>query len=265
MRGSDHQIYSVMRCLLRWICVTRSHGKQMALPEDPMFGLYRYLHRILDCFSWKDLIDSYTNMKHSVLAALRAFIQLKLPHFISGYCLLEIIHCFEHEQKSLKNVFPQVYEMCKKLINHKEEHIEITYTYHGINGEMVPGHAFLYGVVVHPKVPLHLRKMIFLHVHVMDKHRYPAKCKRPKPKLKVLPSKENSSFFNILHVLEEMSFLPISERSNVSSPTLYPSPNVKDLWVVRWSEFVSETNDALYNCCIEPRFWKNTIYTSGCT
>ena len=73
-------------------------------------------------------------------------------------------------------------------------------------------------------------------------------------------------FFNVLHALEEMSFLPVTERSHLDleQVSLYPSPNVNDLWVVRWPEFVSDGSAVtfIYNRCIEPRFWKNTIYTT---
>lgn len=242
--GSDLERYAVCRTLLKWTCRTRSRRKNLALPTQPCFALYRYLHKMVACFS-VDEISQYRNTPPSFHHALRSFLQLQLPHFISSSCLVEIQR-FLTLNPPLQRVFPQVRDIVQLVTQDGACSFPM-------DTEGVPGHAFIYGMALHPSVPVTLRKRIFLNVFVQDKLRRPAQCKsfrRCRLKETTLPP-----FAQFLYHMELRSFLPPQQRHGPLGHGGNPV-SLDTAWVVRWPEYTSDTLDhhGLEDRCIEPRY-----------
>jgi hypothetical protein len=242
--GTDTERYSVMRTLLKWTCVTRSRGKKLALPHQPWFALYRHLHKMVACFPAEEqrLVDDRAPSFHH---ALRSFLQLEEIHYISRRCLVVVQRCLE-QHPALRALFPQV-DMLTQVVPQDGTCSA------PIGLEQVPGHAFLYGMALHPRIPAAVRKMIFLHVDVRQPLRRPARCK-PAPTHTI--ARITRPFATFLHQLEQRSFMAPDQRSKEVTAHVAPRLDLDSSWVVRCPEFTSDTlnHHGLEDRCIEPRY-----------
>jgi hypothetical protein len=210
--GSDIHVYSVLRAVLRWIVVTRARGKHMAQPGDLSFRLYRQLHTVVGYFKGEVRGPAFKQ-------ALRAWIQLKLPHYVPGDLLCDL-HYYFTEETHMQRVFPQVYDMISGLLPSQfyESHVPLNCHFRSI-----PGHVFLYGMAIHPSVPLDLKRSIFLKTHVLETFRSPHTC----PGRGIHTA---SGFRGFLATLERESR---DDEGGIEASRM----DMEYTWFVRWPEY----------------------------
>lgn len=186
---TDVSTFATVKTLLRWFCVSRSQYRGILTPNEPGFGLYRYLPHILKIFAVRRELSKYhtrnfisTNTKKidntvpGFLRGLKSFLQLKQEHFID-FKSLKHIHTYLHSHAIIQRVFPQVWDIVNHAV-YKSKKTKIS-----LNDEFVleglsyPSYMFLYAMMLHKIVPKKIKQMIWTHTYTNTPIILPSKLK----------------------------------------------------------------------------------------
>ncbi len=129
---TDTGLWAVMNTVLHWVTKQKQAQARVMAPEDPMFGVYRILHRILA--RWESVGVLAQDLRRSfdapedwgLLRALSSFIQFRQPHFIRGRTVQWLYQIFFISSRTdmLQRTYPRVLEIVKRLHQDTTRHDE---------------------------------------------------------------------------------------------------------------------------------------------
>ena len=187
---NDITIFSTIKTLLRWFCVSRTQYRGLIQPGEPGFKMYKYLPLMLSCFSIRRELSKYhtrkfvssTNKKidntvPNFLRGLKSFLQLKHEHYID-YKSICTIHNYLHGRKHLQRVFPQIWDITNHIMFTTKKRVKISLNdIFVMNGKNYPSYMFLYGMILHKNVPKKIKQMIWLNTYTSTPMVLPSKLK----------------------------------------------------------------------------------------
>lgn len=250
--GSDVDRYTILRTILRFICVARVTGKGMLLPTSPLFGIYHGLPQLLSLFDVEgECASSYrvaSSDTPSFLRSLRAFVQIDLPHYTTGETLLLVRDAIDERSDE---TFAPLRDACDALLptNNNSRKIDLSDAYFTCPLlAVVPTHLLLYGFATHPDVDEGLRRHVVLNTFVDGAATPPRPVKQLQcmksttcvPDPRVQPTNDVA---RLLRCLEHASFVPVATRwvlpswRHAADAAAQQQP-LEDCWVHRWPEFV---------------------------
>ena len=188
--NNNMTIFSTIKTLLRWFCVSRTQYRGIIPPNEPGFEMYKYLPQLLSCFSIRRELSKYHTRKlvspsskkidnnvPNFLRGLKSFLQLKHEHYID-YKTINAIHNFIHSKKYLQSVFPHVWDITNHIVYNNNKHKRVSLNDIFImNGKNYPSFMFLYGMMLHKSVPKKIKQMIWLNMYTTTPMVLPSKLK----------------------------------------------------------------------------------------
>lgn len=187
---TDLTIFSTIKTLLRWFCVSRSQYRGLIRPGEPGFAMYKYLPLFLSCFSIRRELSKYHTRKFvsttskkidnsvpNFLRGLKSFLQLKNEHFIN-FQSIETIYNLLHSRKYLQSLFPQVWDITNFIMfkQKRKSKVSLNDTFL-INKEQIPSYMFIYAMMLHKSVPKKIKQMIWLNIYTTSFIVLPCKLK----------------------------------------------------------------------------------------
>ena len=183
-------IFSTIKTLLRWFCVSRSQYRGILHPGEPGFSMYKYLPRMLTSFNIRRELSKYHTRKlvsstskkidnntPNFLRGLKSFLQLKNEHFCD-LKTIHTIHTFIHSKQCLQSVFPHVWDITNHILFKTKRKCKISLNdLFLLNGKSIPSYMFLYGMILHKSVPKKIKQMIWLNVYTTTPMILPSKLK----------------------------------------------------------------------------------------
>ena len=187
---NDLTIFSTIKTLLRWFCVSRSQYRGLLQPGQPGFIMYKDLPLMVSCFSVRRELSKYHTRKlvstsskridnntPNFLRGLKSFLQLKNEHFID-FNSIKHIHHYIHSRKYLQSVFPQVWDITNHIMFTSKRKGKISLNdLFILNGTPIPSYMFLYAMMIHKSVPKKIKQMIWLNTYTTTAMILPSKLK----------------------------------------------------------------------------------------
>ena len=186
----DLTIFSTIKTLLRWFCVSRSQYRGMLQPNEPGFSMYKYLPLMLSCFSIRRELSKYHTRKFvsttskkidnstpNFLRGLKSFLQLKNEHFCD-LKTIQAIHAFLRSRKYMQSIFPQVWDITNHILFKAKRRTKIALNdLFLLQSKSLPSYMFLYGMMLHKNVPKKIKQLIWLNVYTTSPMILPSKLK----------------------------------------------------------------------------------------
>jgi len=187
---NDLTIFSTIKTLLRWFCVSRSQYRGILRPEDAGFCMYQFLPLMLSCFSIRRELSKYHTRKlvstaskkidnntPNFLRGLKSFLQLKNEHY-TDFKTIQTLHTFLHSKQTMQTIFPQVWDITNHILfkTKRRQRISLNDMF-VLNGKSLPSFMFLYGMMLHKNVPKKLKQMIWLNIYTTTPMVLPSKLK----------------------------------------------------------------------------------------
>ena len=235
-RGAAFDVYTTMRTLLRWFHTSRAYGMGLLNPDDDAFTLYRHFHRVVDLYTREELQERLQDV--AFLECLRAYLQQQKRHYMTREGWLECCLYFENAP-TMQKVFPQAMEVLKDMSGGRGCRIAITTLFDG-----VPGHCFMYAILLHPSVPGEVKRML-LEALSVEGHIVPPRHVKGGPPVGNITCTDGLMY--LFYTLEYNRSLPVHARPQVlpcESSEPRARPTVMNQWVCR---VVGTTNDAYYH------------------
>ena len=178
-------IYSLIKVLLRWFCVSRNQQRGILRPEEPGFALYRNLPLILSLFDVrKEMRKYYTagllskrmpcDLPH-FLRGLQSFLQLKSPHFCSTK-LFEMIRTFFIFDSGAQERFPHAWQLISTAVVDEYGSVSLNECVE-IHCTQYPAYFFLYAMLTSAEVPSPLKRALWMDIRTAEDIVLPAKLK----------------------------------------------------------------------------------------
>lgn len=187
---NDLTIFSTIKTLLRWFCVSRSQYRGILRPNEAGFSMYKYLPTMLSCFSIRRELSKYHTRKlvsttskkidnntPNFLRGLKSFLQLKNEHY-TDFKTIQTIHNFLHSRQTMQAVFPQVWDITNYILYKTKRRQKISLNdMFVLDGKSLPSYMFLYGMLLHKSVPKKMKQTIWLNIYTTTPMVLPSKLK----------------------------------------------------------------------------------------
>ena len=187
---NDVTVFSTIKTILRWFCISRTQYRGLLQPGEPGFKLYQYLPKLLACFSTRRELSKYHTRKFvspsskridntvpNFLRGLKSFLQLKHEHYIDLKSI-QSIHNYIHSRKYLQSVFPQVWDITNHVLfnTNKKNKVSLNDVF-VMDGHNYPSFLFVYALMLHKNVPKKIKQMIWLNTYTTTQMVLPSKLK----------------------------------------------------------------------------------------
>ena len=188
--SNDLTVFSTIKTLLRWFCVSRSQYRGIVRPNEPGFAMYQYLPRMLSCFCIRRELSKYhtrkfvssTNKKidnstPNFLRGLKSFLQLKNEHF-TDLKTIQAIHNYVHSRKYRQSIFPQVWDITNHVLFKIKRRNKVSLNdFFLLDSQSLPSYMFIYAMMLHKNVPKKIKQMIWLNIYTATPMILPSKLK----------------------------------------------------------------------------------------
>ena len=188
--SNDLTVFTTVKTLLRWFCVSRSQHRGIIRPDEPGFKMYHYLPLMLSCFSIRRELSKYHTRKFisssnkkidnttpNFLRGLKSFLQLKNEHF-TDLKSIQAIHNYIHSRAYLQSIFPQVWDITNHILFKTKRRNKVSLNDSFLlNNQALPSYMFIYGMMLHKNVPKKIKQMIWLNTYTTTPMVLPSKLK----------------------------------------------------------------------------------------